>query len=161
MKINSDFRDLLERFVAAQVRFLVVGGYAVIKYTEPYYTKDLDIWIEADPENARRTLAALKEFGAPCGDLRVEDLLDPNLMYQVGVDPVRVDVMCAIPGLSFAEAWARRDTADFDGLPVPILSLPDILTAKRATGRPKDRIQARQLDKALRALLRAPKKSTE
>jgi hypothetical protein len=149
MKINSDFRDLLERFVAAQVRFLVVGGYAVIKYTEPYYTKDLEIWIEAERENAHRTLAVLKEFGAPVADVKAEDLLNPDLMYQVGVDPVRVDVMCAVLGLSFAEAWAHRGTADFDGLPVPILSLRDILAAKKAAGRPKDRIQIRQLEKAL------------
>ncbi|MCL4401800.1 MAG: hypothetical protein M1436_03920 [Acidobacteria bacterium] len=157
MKINSDFRDLLERFIAAQVKFLVVGGYAVIKYTEPYYTKDLDIWIEPDPENASRTLAALKAFGAPVADVRVEDLLNSDLVYQVGVEPVRVDVMSAIPGLSFADTWAHHDTADFDGLPVPILSLPDIIAAKKASSRPKDRIQIRQLEMALlRAGTRSP-----
>ncbi len=70
MRINSDFKDLLERFVAGQVRFLVVGGYAVIKHTEPCYTKDIDIWIEPDLDNANRALAALWNFGAPVGDSR-------------------------------------------------------------------------------------------
>ena len=145
MKINSDFKDLLQLFVDEGVRFLVVGGYAVMKYTEPYNTKDLDIWIEPTVENASRVLEVLRQFGAPTANLTVEDLTSPDLVYQIGVDPVRVDIMGAVPGLTFAEAWQRRAGADYDGVVAPVLSIEDIIAAKRAAGRPKDKIQAREL----------------
>jgi predicted nucleotidyltransferase len=145
VKINSDFKDLLRLFVDESVRFLVVGGYAVIKYTEPYYTKDLDIWIEASPENAKRALRALTRFGAPTGGVTLEELTDPDLIYQIGIEPVRIDVMAAVPGLTFASAWKNRTVADFDSVTVPVLSLDDALASKQAAGRPKDLLQVEQL----------------
>jgi hypothetical protein len=152
METNSDFRDLLRLFVDESVRFLIVGGYAVICHTEPYYTKDLDIWIEPDPDNATRALRALSRFGAPTATASIEDLINPDLIYQIGVDPVRVDVMAAVPGLEFGPAWDRRVQSDFGGLLVPVLSLDDTLSSKQAAGRPKDVLQVEQLIAAKKRL---------
>ena len=148
MKINSNFKDLLRLFAAAGVRYLVVGGYAVMKYTEPYSTKDLDVWIEPSEENAGRALTALREFGAPAANVTIADMLDPDLIYQVGVEPVRVDVMNAVPGLDFASAWEHRTEAQFEEIAAPVLSIDDLILAKLAAGRAKDRMQARQLSRA-------------
>jgi predicted nucleotidyltransferase len=148
VKINSNFKDLLRLFAEGGVRFLVVGGYAVMKYTEPYYTKDLDLWIEPTPGNAGGVLAALRRFGAPVEGVTEEDLMNPDLIYQIGVDPVRIDIMGSVPGLVFGEAWQRRHDVDFGGEVAPILSIDDIILAKLASGRPKDRIQARELRRA-------------
>ena len=145
MEINSNFKDLLRILNDGGVRYLVVGGYAVMKYTEPYTTKDLDIWIEPTRENATRALDALRRFGAPAANVTVEDLVNPDLIYQVGVEPVRLDVMSAVSGLTFSQAWENRAVAHFDAVTAPILSLDDLIAAKQAAGRRKDRMQVRQL----------------
>jgi predicted nucleotidyltransferase len=148
VKINSDFKDLLQLLGDGGVRFLVVGGYAVMKYTEPYHTKDLDIWIEPAPENANRVLEVLRRFGAPGHQVTVDDLTNPDLIYQIGVEPVRVDIMSGVSGLKFEEAWEHRVETDYGGVVAPVLSIDDIIAAKKATGRAKDRIQARELQRA-------------
>jgi predicted nucleotidyltransferase len=148
VKINSDFKDLLQLLGNGGVRFLVVGGYAVMKYTEPYHTKDLDIWIEPTPENANRVLEVLRRFGAPGHQVTVDDLTNPDLIYQIGVEPVRVDIMSGVSGLKFEEAWEHRVETDYGGVVAPVLSIDDIIAAKKATGRAKDRIQARELQRA-------------
>ncbi len=90
------------------VRYLVIGGYAVIQYAEPCYTKDLDLWISTDKDNAAAVYKALKEFGAPLAGLAEEDF------YQVGIPPIRVDILMGIPGLEFDSAWQHRVEVDFD-----------------------------------------------
>jgi len=156
VKINSDFKDLLQNLNDGRVRYLVVGGYAVMKYTEPYSTKDLDIWIEPTPENAALTLEALRRFGAPCDQVTVDELIHPDLIYQIGVEPVRIDIMASVSGLIFAQAWEHRVETDYGGVVSSVLSLDDLIAAKTAAGRAKDRIQARQL---LRGKQRPPKRS--
>src|SRR3954452_6599492 len=140
MTINSDYVEILRCFAEEKVQFLVVGGYAVIKYSEPYTTKDLDLWIAPVRENAEGTYRALARFGAPLGDLSVDDLLNPELVYQLGIEPVRVDVMSFIPGLDFESAWKRRDQMKYGGLDVPVLSIEDTSISKKVSGRPKDLI---------------------
>jgi hypothetical protein len=147
MKINSDFRDLLRSFNAAGVRYLIVGGYAVMVHTEPRYTKDLDLWIDPVEENARRMIQALLEFGAPTADIQPSDFTEPEVFFQIGVEPVRVDILTSIRGLEFEGAWARRITVDFGGEAAPVLSRPDILAAKIAAGRLRDRKDAARLKK--------------
>jgi hypothetical protein len=119
-----------------------------MKYTEPYSTKDLDIWIEPSATNAERALRALRQFGAPAAGVTVADFLNPDLIYQIGVEPVRVDVMNAVAGLNFGEAWEHRSEARFDELTCPVLSIDDLIRAKLTAGRAKDRLQAKQLQKA-------------
>jgi hypothetical protein len=92
MKINSDFRDLLRDLNVAGVRYLIVGGYAVMVHTEPRYTKDLDLWIEPVESNAQKLFLALAEFGAPTKDIRPSDFTEPEVFFQIGVEPIRVDL---------------------------------------------------------------------
>lgn len=92
MKINSDFKDLLSLFNAYQIKYLVVGGYAVIKYTEPRFTKDLDLWIKADQENAAAVFQALLAFGAPLEGMTEDDFAHEGYFYQMGIPPVRARI---------------------------------------------------------------------
>lgn len=146
MFVNSDFTDLLKIFNANNVRYLVIGGYAVVQYAEPRYTKDLDLWISTDPTNAAAIYKALQEFGAPLANLTVDDFAEEGYFYQMGVPPVRVDVLMGIPGGNFEEAWQKRVEVDFDGLKVLFISKDDLITVKRASGRPQDLIDAKNLD---------------
>jgi hypothetical protein len=147
VKINSDFRDLLQSLNAAGVRYLIVGGYAVMVHTEPRYTKDLDVWIEADVANAHRLFAALAEFGAPMQDYVAADFTQPDTFFQIGIDPVRIDILTSVPGADFASAWERRVVVDFGGAAAPVLSRQDLIAAKLAAGRPQDRKDARRLQR--------------
>jgi hypothetical protein len=143
--VNSDFRDLLSTFNAHDVRYLVVGGYAVMKYTEPRYTKDLDLWIEASPVNARAVFLALRAFGAPLSGITAGDFESEGTIYQMGRPPVRVDILTAIDGIGFPEAWANRVTTDFAGVPVHVIARQDLLTNKRASGRLRDQLDVESL----------------
>jgi hypothetical protein len=132
----------LKLFNANNVEYLVIGGYALIQYAEPRYTKDLDLWISTAPENASAVYLALQQFGAPLDGLTQSDFSEDGFFYQMGVPPVRVDILMGIPGVQFHEAWERRETVRFDDLPVFFISRQDLITAKRASGRPQDLIDA-------------------
>ena len=142
MLVSSDFKELLSIFNDKMVRYLVVGGYAVIKYAEPRYTKDLDLWVKANEANAAAVCAALRAFGAPLAGLDEDDFAHEGYFYQMGVPPVRVDILMSIPGLAFEDAWSRRVEVNFDGILVPFISKRDLITSKLASGRPQDLIDA-------------------
>lgn len=143
--MNSDFKDRLNIFNAHNVRYMVVGGYAVMKYTEPRYTKDLDIWVEASPENARAVFAALRAFGAPLSEMSAADFESEGAIYQMGRPPARVDVLTSVTGVRFADAWSNRVAADFDGASAHLISREDLLANKRALGRLQDQMDAENL----------------
>lgn len=144
--MNSDFKDLLRLFNARSVRYLIVGGYAVMKYTEPRYTKDLDIWIECSSVNALAVFEALREFGAPLRDIRHEDFAVEGVIYQMGRPPVRVDVLTSLEGVRFDEAWSSRVVSDLGGVAAQIISREDLITNKRAVGRPQDLLDVALLE---------------
>ncbi|MFN2234046.1 MAG: DUF6036 family nucleotidyltransferase [Anaerolineales bacterium] len=114
----------------------------MIQYAEPRYTKDLDIWISTDTANAQAIYQALKEFGAPLTGLTETDFMEEGYFYQMGVPPMRVDILMGIPGIEFEDAWEKRVEVDFDGLGITFISREDLITAKRASGRPQDMIDA-------------------
>jgi hypothetical protein len=138
MFVNSDFSDLLKLFTDNGVRYLVIGGYAFVQYAEPRYTKDLDLWISTDAANASAVYKALSEFGASLSGLTEHDFAEEGYFYQMGLPPIRVDLLMGIPGLEFNDAWERRLEVDFDGLPVIFISKEDLIKSKRASGRPHD-----------------------
>jgi hypothetical protein len=138
MKISSDYKDLLSIFNAAGVRYLIVGGYAVMIHAEPRYTKDLDIWVDRSGPNAQAVFKALARFGAPLKGLLAADFTEPQVFYQIGMEPVRIDVMTSVSGLDFGTAWERRLIVDFDGEPAGVLSREDLLLSKKAAGRPRN-----------------------
>jgi predicted nucleotidyltransferase len=135
----------------AGAEFLVVGAYAVIHYTEPRYTKDLDLWVRPSPDNAARVYQALAAFGAPLDTLSVDDLTNPTMVFQMGIEPVRVDILMGLPGLDFDESMAHALTSTFGGIPVHIMGLDQLIVAKRAAGRPQDLIDLDRLERAREA----------
>ena len=143
--MNSDFKDLLQLFNANGVEYLIVGGYAVIEYTEPRYTKDLDLWVRAEPANSERVFRALAQFGAPLAGMTPADFSEEGFVFQIGVAPVRVDILMSVDGLAFADAWPNRTRADFDGVSVWIVSRADLIRTKQAAGRPQDLIDVANL----------------
>jgi hypothetical protein len=147
---NPDFKDLFSALSDAGARFIVVGAHAVMCYTVPRYTKDMDIWVEPSQENAARVHAALVAFGAPMADLSVDDLAARGTIFQMGVEPNRIDVITSIEGVEFAGAWDGRTPSTYDGIPISILGLPDLLTNKRLVNRDQDRIDVAKLELALR-----------
>jgi hypothetical protein len=148
MLTSSDFRELLNLFGKHKIRYLVVGAYAVMKFSEPRFTKDLDLWIATDPENANSVYLALKEFGAPLANLTAEDFTHPDYFYQMGIPPLRVDIMMSIPGVDFEDAWKNREVFELDNLQIPFISRSDLIRAKEASGRPQDKIDAERLREA-------------
>jgi hypothetical protein len=148
MLTSPDFKELLSLLEKHEVRYLVVGGYAVMKYTEPRFTKDLDLWIATDQENSEAVFAALKEFGAPLKDLTSRDFREEGCFYQMGNPPFRLDVMMSLPGVTFETAWARREKVVVEGLVIPFISKADLIRTKEASGRDQDRIDVKKLRKA-------------
>jgi len=142
MFVNSDFSDLLRIFNDPNVRYMVIGGYAVVQYAEPRFTKALNVLISTDTANADAVFKALHECGAPLTGLTPKDFSEEGFFFQMGVPPIRVDVLMGIPGIQFDECWSRRNEVDFDGLKVIFMSKDDLITSKRAAGRPQDLIDA-------------------
>lgn len=149
--LARDFRDLLRAFSDHDVRFLVVGAYALAIHGRPRATGDLDVWIEPTPENAERTHAALHAFGAPLHDLTIADLKTPGVVFQIGVAPLRIDVMTRISGVEFSPAWERRVQTSFEDVAIPVLSRGDLIANKRATGRLQDLADVESLERSGKA----------
>jgi hypothetical protein len=144
--VNRDFRDLLAEFNGQGVEYLVVGAHALAAHGHVRATKDLDVWIRPDTENAKRVLRALKVFGAPLHDLTEADLTTPGLIFQIGLPPVRIDVLTAIDGVDFAEAWPARVLTKFADQPVAVLSKEHLIKNKRAAGRTQDLADIERLE---------------
>jgi hypothetical protein len=147
--MHKDFKDLLSAFNAHSVRYLIVGGYAYARYTEPRTTKDLDLFIQPDPENAKATYKALADFGAYLGDATIADFARAGTIFQIGVAPFRVDIISMVDGLTFEEAWATSEAALIDeGTPVRYISLDNLIKNKLAAGRPQDLVDVTKLRQA-------------
>lgn len=138
--LRPTFRDVLSELFAAQAEFLVVGAFAMSAHQFPRATGDLDIFVRPDPNNAQRVWEALARFGAPLEEynITVEDLSRSGLVFWLGKEPNRIDVMTAIDGVSFEEAWETRIYREVSGVVLPVLSLENLLKNKKSTGRPKD-----------------------
>jgi len=136
--MNPDFVDLLRAFNAADVRFLIVGAYALALHGRPRATGDLGLWVEATPENAARIMRALAVFGAPVSDISADDFARLGVVYQIGVPPGRIDILTELTGLSFADAWPDRVRRPFGDVEVDFIGRASFLVNKRATGRAKD-----------------------
>jgi hypothetical protein len=137
----SDYRELLSILNARRVKYLVVGAYAVAIHAQPRATKDLDILVKADPQNAKVVFTALAEFGAPLEGLTSADFAEPGPFFRMGREPVGVDILTAIPGVDFEGAWERRveDVIDAKtGLKAFFISSGDLIAAKLAAGRAQD-----------------------
>jgi len=138
LRNSGDFRELLSRLNGEGARYLVVGGFALAHYGRPRYTKDLDVWIDPCGDNPERVFRALATFGAPLEQLSVDDLRDPDVVFQIGVEPIRIDILSSVTGLDFKDAWENREPSSYAEISVFVLGRDDLIANKRASARPSD-----------------------
>ncbi len=136
--MNQDFVDLLRAFVDHNVRFLIVGAYALGVHGRPRATGDLDVWVDATPENAPRIVQALVQFGAPLTHVTEADFARPGIVFQMGLAPTRIDILTDLTGLTFEDAWPSRVRAPFGPIDVDVVGREAFIRNKRATGRARD-----------------------
>jgi hypothetical protein len=155
--MDRDFKDLLSAFNAHNVRYLIVGGYAYAEYAEPRTTKDLDLFIQPDPKNAIATYKALASFGAHLADVTVADFASTGLIFQIGVAPFRIDIICSIDGLTFDEAYETSKPGMVDNeIPVRYISQENLIVNKLAAGRPQDLVDVDKLRHAAKTSRQKP-----
>ena len=143
---NPDFKDMLLALSDAKIDFLLVGAYAVAAHGHPRATGDLDLWVRPDAETAPKVYRVLAEFGAPLHDLTVDDLATPGMVFQIGIEPSRIDILTAISGVAFDDAWENKLNIELDDIKLNIIGRDDLIVNKRACGRPKDIADAETLD---------------
>ncbi|HME00380.1 MAG TPA: nucleotidyltransferase [Terriglobia bacterium] len=146
---SPHYKELLQLLHDHQVEYLIVGGYAVMKYTEPRYTKDLDLWVHNSPQNSVALFHSLAEFGAPLNrdGVTPETFTQDQITYQIGIAPVRIDILTHISGVHFQDAWRKRVESTFFGVPVQFISLDDLIANKKAAGRSGDLEHLEQIRK--------------
>jgi hypothetical protein len=137
--MNQDFLDLLRALSAHDVRFLIIGAYALAIHGRPRATGDLDVWVDPTPDNAPKLMSALAQFGAPLSGVTARDFSAPGVVFQMGLAPYRIDILTEVSGLTFAEAWPTRLRAAFGAdIEVDYIGREAFIRNKRATGRAKD-----------------------
>ncbi len=147
MQSHSDFEEMLQCFDDAGVRFLVVEAYAVGAYSRPRATGDIDIWVERSEENARRIYRALAQFGAPMDQIEERTFTQADIIFQIGVPPVRIDILTDIDGVSFEEAWPNRSDTQIGSVTTRVIGREDLMRNKRASGRPQDLADLKRLER--------------
>ena len=150
MELFPDYEDLLRAFNAHNVKYLIVGAYAVAYHTEPRFTKDIDIWARPDKMNAKRVYDALAAFGAPLTNVRANDFATRGTVYQIGVAPVRIDIITELGGISFEAAWKGRNSTKYGKTPVNVIGINELIAVKQKAGRGQDNLDVDKLAKAKR-----------
>lgn len=136
--LNQDFKEFIRFLNANGVRYLVIGAYAVALHGHPRYTKDLDLWIERNPDNAAKLLQALAQFGFESLDLTAQDFLEPEQVIQLGYPPNRIDLITSPPGVDFDRSYEARLEVVIDDVPVHFIDLENLKKTKKAAGRLQD-----------------------
>lgn len=147
MRVEKDFRDFLELLSVKKAKYLIVGGYAYSYHAEPRYTKDIDLLVEATEENGAKVVAAIAEFWGIKPEVEPIDFLQPDLIVQLGIAPVRIDIITACAGIKFQSAWKNRIKAKYGDIDVFFISLEDLIKNKRAVGRDRDLLDAKYLER--------------
>jgi hypothetical protein len=136
--LNPDFHDMLSLLCEESAEFLLVGAYALATHGLPRATGDMDIWIHPSRENAQRVWRALQRFGALLTGLTKNDLNTPNVVFQIGIAPRRIDILTSIDAVQFGEAWPDRKVVEIEGLTIGVIGRSHLIRNKRAVGRPQD-----------------------
>lgn len=145
MVLDKDFKEFIQLLNENDVKYLVIGGYAVAFHGYPRYTKDLDFWIWANPDNADRLLKTIQDFGLGMLNLSKEDLLDLDNVIQLGYEPNRIDIIVDLEGLDFESCYAHRVDSMMDSINVHFMGLDDLIKNKLSTGRMQDKVDADKL----------------
>ncbi|MFH0764403.1 MAG: hypothetical protein V1927_05315 [Candidatus Omnitrophota bacterium] len=140
MRTEKDFEELLRLFNKNKVRYCVIGAYAVAFYAEPRYTKDMDIFVEPDKDNARRIIKSLAEFGFKSLTLKEKDLIRKGKIVQLGYEPVRIDLITSIEGCGFQEVWENRVIGNYGKQKTSFIGLKELIKNKKKSGRKQDSV---------------------
>jgi predicted nucleotidyltransferase len=136
--LNQDFKEFIQSLNDNGVRYLVIGGYAVAFHGHPRYTKDIDIWVAMDAENAANIIKALEQFGFASLGLQPSDFTSPDQIIQLGYPPNRIDMITTAPGVDFDICYASRVQTEIEGLQVNFIDLENLKRNKKAVGRHQD-----------------------
>ena len=147
MDLNNNFKEFIGLLNANGVKYLVVGGFAVAYHGYPRYTKDIDFWVWANPENADRLLKSIEDFGFGSLGLQKSDLLNTENVIQLGYEPQRIDLIVQLEGLDFEACFAERKDVEFEGVPIHFIGYEDLIKNKKSTGRLKDKLDAQTLER--------------
>lgn len=145
MNLEKDLREFIELLNALDVRYMVVGAFALAYHGHPRYTGDIDLFIERTAENADKLMQVIQKFGFGDLDLSVDDFLQEDQVVQLGISPNRIDLLTFLSGISFQEAWATREHGEIDGLNVAFISKEMFKRNKAASGRTRDLADLEQL----------------
>ena len=143
--LNEDYKDILQLFTDNNVKYLVVGAYALGAYGFPRATGDIDLWVLADGENSKKIFQCLAKFGAPMAQINEKTFTEKDVIFQIGIEPRRIDIITLISGVDFEQAYSRRQEFVIDNIKIPFISKQDLITNKQATGREKDSIDVKHL----------------
>jgi predicted nucleotidyltransferase len=144
--LNNDYKDMLSALSEANVEYILVGAYAIAAHGYPRATMDIDFWVKPSKENAQAVMRALARFGAPLHEVSATDFETAGVVFQIGVEPRRIDILTAIDGVDFDSAFAHSGLVEIEGISVRVLSIPDLITNKRSAGRKKDLLDAAMLE---------------
>ena len=144
--LNPDYKDILSAFDEEKVEYLLVGAYALAVHGLARATGDIDLWVKRSEENAGKIMRALDAFGAPLSEISKEHFMTPELVFQIGVAPRRIDLLTSLTGVTFEEAWPEREEIELEGIRIPVIGRAHLIQNKRATGRPKDLADADWLE---------------
>jgi predicted nucleotidyltransferase len=145
MVLNKDLREFVGLLNEKGVKYLVIGGYAVAYHGYPRYTKDIDIWVWLNEENAQKVIETIKAFGMASMQILVEDLLNKNSVIQLGMPPNRIDILMDLETLDFETCYAQKEITHIDGLQIAFLDFDSLIQSKLAAGRPQDKVDAKKL----------------
>jgi hypothetical protein len=138
--MNRDFSEMLSALSDAGAEYILVGAHAMAAHGLPRATGDMDLWVRPSPENAERVWRALAEFGTPLDQLSQKDLTEPEMVFQIGVVPNRIDLLTSVTGVDFQDAWTRREVVELDGVRVGVLAREDLIRNKKSVGCATSRI---------------------
>jgi hypothetical protein len=148
MRVEKDFKEFIESLNKNSVRYLIIGSFALSYYSEPRYTKDIDILVDSTASNADRLMTAIREFGFSDIELGSRDFLEPDQVIQLGIAPLRIDLLTSLKGIPFADAWDRRTTGQYGDIPAFYISKQDLIDHKKLVGRKQDLADIEKLTKA-------------
>ena len=149
--VSRDYEELFKVLNAHKIKYIVVGAHAVMFYTEPRFTKDMDVWIPTDLNDGKRVYEALKTFGAPLKNIKPSDFENSTTIFQMGVAPVRIDIHTNVQGISVETAWKNKIRSRYGKVPIYILGRADLIKSKKAAGRPQDKLDLVGLTRKRRA----------
>lgn len=144
--LNKDYKEMLLCLLEENVKFLLVGAYALAAHGFPRATKDIDFFVWATPQNAANLMRAVTRFGAPLQDISAADFSTEGIIFQIGNSPRRIDIITNISGVGFEQAYANKKVISVEGIEIPVISLDDLIANKRASGRTQDLADVEKLE---------------